>query len=415
MSQEYIFTSESVTEGHPDKIADQISDGVLDELLRLEYELIGVDPACKSEDVPDDVKRMRCACETILTTGTVFVCGEIRTEVYADVQSVVRNVVNDIGYNRAKYGFDAATCGVINAIHEQSPDIAIGVDNAKLNLDSTDLYDKIGAGDQGSVFGYACNETKNFMPITIDLSHRMSERLASVRKNEVVDYLRPDGKVQVSMKYVDGKPVAVDSVVLSTQHSSRIALGDLASDMTRLVIEPTLRDYGYELPSEDKLYINPTGRFVIGGPMGDTGLTGRKIIVDTYGGVARHGGGAYSGKDPTKVDRSASYIARKVAKNIVAAGLADKCEVQISYAIGVSSPVSVCVETFGTNKVDTLKIEKAVSEIFDLRPAAIIDSLNLWHPIYRLTTNYGHFGRELPEFEWEKCDKVDELKTACGL
>jgi S-adenosylmethionine synthetase len=415
MSQEYIFTSESVTEGHPDKIADQISDGVLDELIRLEYELEGADPTCDSKRVPDSVKNMRCACETIVTTGTVFVCGEIRTEAYADVQSIVRNVVNDIGYNRAKFGFDGATCGVINAIHEQSPDIASGVDDAKLSSNSNDFYDKIGAGDQGSVFGYACSETDTLMPMPIYLSHRMSERLSAIRKSGTVDYLRPDGKVQVSVKYNQGKPVSVDSVVLSTQHAETVEMQDLAADMKRLVIAPVLSDNGFEIPSEDHLYINPTGRFVIGGPMGDTGLTGRKIIVDTYGGIARHGGGAYSGKDPTKVDRSASYMARYVAKNIVAAKLAQKCEVQISYAIGVSHPVSVLVETFGTSIVDPVLIEQAVRGIFDLRPAAIIDALNLWHPIYRKTTNYGHFGRELPVFEWEKCNHIEDLRTACKL
>lgn len=413
MNDEFIFTSESVTEGHPDKIADQISDGVLDELINQEYKLAKVDPFCKRSDVPQNVKNLRCACETLVTTGTVFVCGEIRTESYVDVQSIVRNVVNDIGYNRAKYGFDGATCGVINAIHGQSEDIASGVDSALASRSSNDLYDKIGAGDQGSVFGYACEETSAYMPMPIYLSHRMSEKLSQVRKSGELDFLRPDGKVQVSVKYAGGKPIAIDSVVVSTQHSEAIELSELEKGIKAHVIEPTLSENSFDMPADEHLYINPTGRFVIGGPMGDTGLTGRKTIVDTYGGVARHGGGAYSGKDPTKVDRSASYMARKVAKNIVAAHLADRCEVQISYAIGVSHPVSILVDTFGTNHIDNKRIEKAISEIFDLRPAAIIDSLNLWHPIYRLTTNYGHFGRELSEFEWEKCDLVDELRRAC--
>ncbi len=415
MSRDYIFTSESVTEGHPDKIADQISDGVLDELIRLEYELAGVDQNCKCDEVAPCVRNLRCACETLVTTGTVFICGEIRTEAYVDVQSVVRNVVNEIGYNRAKFGFDGSTCGVINAIHEQSPEIAIGVDSALEYRKTSDVYDKIGAGDQGSVFGYACNETEVGLPMPIYLSHRISEKLSEVRKSGTLDYLRPDGKVQVSVKYVDDKPALIDAVVLSTQHSENIELEELTSDVKKLVIEPVLRECTFEMPDDDHLYINPTGRFVIGGPMGDTGLTGRKIIVDTYGGVSRHGGGAFSGKDPTKVDRSASYMARKVAKNVVFAGLAEKCEVQISYAIGVSHPVSVFVDTFDTNVVDTARIEKSISEIFDLRPAAIIDALDLWHPIYRKTTNYGHFGRELDEFNWEKCDKVEALRAACGL
>lgn len=414
MRENYIFTSESVTEGHPDKISDSIADGILDAILIREYELEGANPFCDSSDVPPSIRNVRTAVETLCTTGTVFVCGEVRCEAYIDVQKIVRDVVDKIGYNRAKYGFDSATCGVINAIHEQSLDIATGVDDAKLSQDSDDVLDKIGAGDQGSVFGYACNETSVFMPMTIYLAHRLSEKLTDVRKSGELDYLRPDGKTQVSIKYEGGKPVGIDNIVLSAQHAESVDIARLRHDIVEHVISPTLCECGYELPSEEKIYINPTGRFVIGGPMGDTGVTGRKIIVDTYGGVARHGGGAFSGKDPTKVDRSASYMARKVAKNVVAAGLADKCEVQISYAIGVSHPVSVSVDTFGTNKVDEAKINRAIVEVFDLRPAAIIESLNLWHPIYSKTTNYGHFGRELPEFEWEKTDKIDDLKTACG-
>ena len=415
MRDNFIFTSESVTEGHPDKISDSIADGILDAILLREYELAGANPFCERSEVPASIKNVRTAVETLCTTGTVFVCGEVRCEAYIDVQKIVRDVVDRIGYNRAKFGFDSATCGVINAIHEQSADIATGVDDAKLSQGSDDVLDKIGAGDQGSVFGYACSETSTLMPMTIYLAHRLSEKLTEVRKSGTLDYLRPDGKTQVSVKYEGGKPVCIDNIVLSSQHSESVDIARLRNDIVEYVIKPVLAENNYELPLQEKIYINPTGRFVIGGPMGDTGVTGRKIIVDTYGGVGRHGGGAFSGKDPTKVDRSASYMARKVAKNVVAAGLAEACEVQISYAIGVSHPVSVSVDTFGTNKVDESKISSAITEVFDLRPAAIIEALNLWHPIYSKTTNYGHFGRELPEFEWEKTDKVEDLKTACGL
>lgn len=417
-SNSFLFTSESVTEGHPDKICDQISDAILDAIFEKEAQL-QAEGYVSTSGAAADVNEVRCACETLVTTGTVVVTGEIRTQGYVDVPAIVRDVVNDIGYNRAKFGFDASTCGVLNSIHEQSPDIAQGVDESFEIQHGAgepgDGYDTTGAGDQGMVFGYAVNETKTLMPMPIYLAHRLSERLTEVRKTGVLDYLRPDGKTQVSVRYEDGAPVAVEKVVVSTQHSEDVDPEKLRADIIREVIEHTFDKEGVVLADDAEIFINPTGRFVIGGPMGDAGLTGRKIIVDSYGGMGRHGGGAFSGKDPTKVDRSAAYAARWVAKNVVAAGLADRCEVQIAYAIGVAEPVSIMVETFGTNHVDEKDIESAISEVFDLRPAAIIDKLDLRRPIYRLTSNYGHFGRELPEFSWEKTDKVDALRSACGM
>ncbi len=414
----YVFTSESVTEGHPDKICDQISDAILDAILSKEIALAEEGYIAPSGQ-PADPTQLRCACETLVTTGMVVVAGEIRTQSYVDVQEIVRGVLSDIGYDRAKYGFDASTCGVMNAIHEQSPDIAQGVDEsweAQHGADvEADPYESVGAGDQGMMFGYACNETSTLMPMPIYLAHRLSERLTEVRKNKTLPYLRPDGKTQVSVRYENGVPAAVETVVVSTQHSEDIDNDTLRRDVVEQVIKPVMEAEGVVLDENAGIHINPTGRFVVGGPMGDTGLTGRKIIVDTYGGMGRHGGGAFSGKDCTKVDRSGAYAARWVAKNVVAAGLADRCEVQIAYAIGMAHPVSVLVETFGTNKVAIEDIERAVEEIFDLRPGAIIDALDLRRPIYRLTSNYGHFGRELPEFTWERTDRADALRAACGL
>lgn len=417
-SNSFIFTSESVTEGHPDKICDQISDAILDAIFEKEAALQAAGYVSSSGAVAD-VNEVRCACETLVTTGTVVVTGEIRTQGYVDVPAIVRDVVNDIGYNRAKFGFDASTCGVLNSIHEQSPDIAQGVDKSferqHGEASAADEYESTGAGDQGMVFGFAVNETKTLMPMPIYLAHRLSERLTEVRKSGILDYLRPDGKTQVSVRYENGVPVSVEKVVVSTQHSEDVDPERLRADIIKEVIEYTFDKEGITLADDAEIFINPTGRFVIGGPMGDAGLTGRKIIVDSYGGMGRHGGGAFSGKDPTKVDRSAAYAARWVAKNVVAAGLADKCEVQIAYAIGVAEPVSIMVETFGTNHVNEKDIEEAIAKVFDLRPAAIIDNLDLRRPIYRLTSNYGHFGRELPEFSWEKTDKVDALRDACGM
>ena len=414
----YVFTSESVTEGHPDKICDQISDAILDAILSKEIALAEEGYVAPSGQ-PADPTQLRCACETLVTTGMVVVAGEIRTQAYVDVQEIVRGVLSDIGYDRAKYGFDASTCGVMNAIHEQSPDIAQGVDEsweAQHGADvQADPYESVGAGDQGMMFGYACNETSTLMPMPIYLAHRLSERLTEVRKNKTLPYLRPDGKTQVSVRYEDGVPAAVETVVVSTQHSEEIDNDTLRRDIVEQVIKPVMAAEGVALDANAGIHINPTGRFVVGGPMGDAGLTGRKIIVDTYGGMGRHGGGAFSGKDCTKVDRSGAYAARWVAKNVVAAGLADRCEVQIAYAIGMAHPVSVLVETFGTNKVAIEDIERAVETVFDLRPGAIIDELDLRRPIYRLTSNYGHFGRELPEFTWERTDRADALRAACGL
>ena len=413
----YLFTSESVTEGHPDKICDQISDAILDAILAKEIAL-AEEGYIAPDGNPADPAKMRCACETLVTTGTVFVTGEIRTQAYVDVQSIARDVVCSIGYDRAKYGFDCDTCGVLNAIHDQSPDIAQGVDEsyeAQHGQAGDDPYEKIGAGDQGMMFGYACDETSTLMPMPIYLAQRMSEQLAKVRKNGTMPYLRPDGKTQVSVRYVDDKPVNVEKVVVSTQHSEDIDAERLRAEIEANVIRPVLAREGVELAPDAGIHINPTGRFVIGGPMGDCGLTGRKIIVDTYGGMGRHGGGAFSGKDCTKVDRSAAYAARWVAKNVVAAGLAHRCEVQVAYAIGMAQPVSIMVDTFGTESVPVADIERAVSEVFDLRPGAIIDELNLRRPIYRKTAAYGHFGRELPEFTWEANDRADALRKACGL
>ena len=374
---EYLFTSESVTEGHPDKIADQISDAVLDAIIRQ-------DPTG------------RVACETLLTTGLVVVAGEITTNCYVDIPRVARDTIREIGYTRAKYGFDYETCGVIAAIDEQSSDIAMGVDN-------------LGAGDQGLMFGYACNETPELMPLPIMLAHKLVMRLSERRRTGAVDYLRPDGKSQVSVRYVDGKPVSVETVVISTQHAQDATAERIRKDMIEQVILPTIP---VELIDQKRctFHINPTGRFVTGGPMGDTGLTGRKIIVDTYGGSCPHGGGAFSGKDPTKVDRSACYMARHVAKNIVAAGLADRAQVQVAYAIGVADPVSIMVETFGTGKVPNSRLEELIRRHFDFTPAGIIKYLNLRRPIYKKTAAYGHFGRTDPDFSWERTDRVKDLR-----
>ena len=385
-----LFTSESVTEGHPDKICDQISDAILDEMLRQ-------DPMS------------RVACETTCTTGLVMVLGEITTSAYADIPTIVRETVREIGYDRAKYGFDCDTCAVLNSIHEQSADIAMGVDRALESRDQEDKFD-IGAGDQGLMFGYACNETPEFMPFPISAAHKLARRLTEVRKNGTMPYLRPDGKTQVTVEYEDDKPVRIDTIVVSSQHDPDVSLEQIRADVIehviRPIIDPALMDEG------TIIHVNPTGRFVIGGPHGDSGLTGRKIIVDTYGGYSRHGGGAFSGKDPTKVDRSASYMARYIAKNIVAAGLADKCEVQLAYAIGVARPVSVLVDTFGTAKIDENKIADYVAENVDLRPAAIIDRFDLRRPIYRQLAAYGHMGREDLQAPWEALDLVDEMQKA---
>jgi len=407
--REYLFTSESVTEGHPDKICDQISDAILDAILAREIEL--------GPDERGDVNDARIACETFITTGLVVVGGEIRTRAYVDVQTIVRKTIEEIGYNRAKFGFDSNTCGVMSTIHEQSADIAQGVDESfeVQNGKGCDPIDLVGAGDQGMMFGYACNETSQLMPMPIYLAHRLAERLTAVRKGGVLDYLRPDGKTQVSVRYVDGKPVAVEKILISTQHADGVDInGLLRPDLIEHVIRPVFELEGLDYAAAD-IYINPTGRFVIGGPMGDTGLTGRKIIVDTYGGMGRHGGGAFSGKDCTKVDRSAAYAARWVAKNVVAAGLADRCEIQLAYAIGVAHPLSIMVETFGTEKVRVGAIEEAVKKTFDLRPGAIIRDLDLRRPIYRKTAAYGHFGRNDKDFTWERTDRAEALAEAAGL
>ncbi|RDB70235.1 methionine adenosyltransferase [Eggerthella sinensis] len=414
----YLFTSESVTEGHPDKVCDQISDAVLDAILAKEIELAAAGYVAPGGQAADPAQ-VRCACETLATTGMVMVTGEIRTQAYVDVPAIVREVLSDIGYDRAKYGFDCDTCGVLNAIHEQSPDIAQGVDEsweAQHGLaGDDDPYERIGAGDQGMMFGYACDETPTLMPLPIYLSHRLAERLAEVRKDGTLPYLRPDGKTQVSVRYEGGRPVRVEKVVVSTQHAESVGHDELYAAVVDQVVMPVLAREGVALSPDAEIYVNPTGRFVIGGPMGDAGLTGRKIIVDTYGGMGRHGGGAFSGKDCTKVDRSGAYAARWVAKNVVAAGLAARCEVQLAYAIGMARPVSVMIDTFGTNAVPEADIMAAVEGAFDLRPGAIIDALDLRRPIYRKTAAYGHFGRELPEFTWERTDKADALRKACGL
>ena len=388
-----LFTSDSVTEGHPDKICDQISDAILDEILK-------EDPMA------------RVACETTCTTGIISIMGEITTSCYVDFPKVARQVVLDIGYDRAKYGFDGTTCAVVTAIDEQSPDIAQGVNDGYENREQggNDNENSTGAGDQGMMFGYACDETPEFMPMPISLAHKMAKKLTQVRKDGILDYLRPDGKTQVTVEYDDDKPVRVDAVVVSSQHSPDVDIQKLREDIKREVILTTVPA---ELIDENtKFYINPTGRFVVGGPNGDSGLTGRKLIVDTYGGYARHGGGAFSGKDPTKVDRSAAYASRWVAKNVVAAGLAKKCEVQLAYAIGVAHPVSIMVDTFGTATVDEDKIEQAIEKVFDLRPHAIIKQLDLRKPIYKNLAAYGHMGREDLGVSWEKLDKVEELKAA---
>lgn len=391
-----LFTSESVTEGHPDKIADQISDAVLDQI-------ISQDP------------NARVACETLVTTGLVFVAGEITTNCYVDIPKLVRETIRNIGYTRAKYGFDCDTCSVITSIDEQSPDIAMGVDKALESREGvTDgEIDAIGAGDQGMMFGFATDETPELMPMPIALAHRLARRLSQARKSRELPYLRPDGKVQVTIEYDDLKPVRLDTVVVSTQHHPRVTLDNIRADIIEKVIKPVVP--AEFIDDSTRFFINPTGRFVIGGPQGDTGLTGRKIIVDTYGGMARHGGGAFSGKDPTKVDRSASYAARYVAKNIVAAGLASRCEVQLAYAIGVAQPVSVMVDTFCTGKVNEEVLVELVRKHFDLRPAGIIKTLDLRRPIYLGTASYGHFGRTDLDLPWEKTDKADLLKKDAGL
>ena len=392
MLERKLFTSESVSEGHPDKVADQISDAILDAILAKDPEA-------------------RVACETSVTTGLVLVFGEITTTAYVDIQKVVRETIKGIGYTRAKYGFDGDTCAVMVAIDEQSPDIAQGVDASFEKRESNEEKEDLGAGDQGLMFGFAINETPELMPLPIALSHRITEKLAELRKNETLDYLRPDAKSQVTVEYDEaGKPVRVDTIVVSTQHDEHVTLETIIKDVKSLVINEVIPSD--LLDDKTKYFINPTGRFVIGGPQGDSGLTGRKIIVDTYGGYSRHGGGAFSGKDATKVDRSASYAARYIAKNIVAAGLAKKAEVQLAYAIGVANPVSVRVDTFGTATVAERKLESAVRDLFDLRPAGIIQMLDLKRPIYRQTAAYGHMGRTDVDLPWEKLDKVDALKAA---
>lgn len=388
----FLFTSESVTEGHPDKICDQISDAVLDNIY-------AHDP------------QARVACETTVTTGQVLVMGEISSTYKPDVAKIARKVVCDIGYDDGAKGFDGNTCAVLVALDEQSPDIAMGVDKSlELKDGEEDIYNLNGAGDQGMMFGFACDETKEFMPLPISLAHKLTKKLTEVRKNGTLDYLRADGKSQVTVQYDEnGKPESVTAVVVSSQHSADVELSKIREDITKYVIEPTIP--AELMTAETKIYVNPTGRFVTGGPQGDSGLTGRKIIVDTYGGYSRHGGGAFSGKDPTKVDRSAAYAARYVAKNIVAAGLASKCEIQLAYAIGVAKPVSIMVDTFGTGKIADDKISEIVSKVFDLRPAAIIDTLKLRAPIYRQLAAYGHVGREDLDVQWEKTDKVDAIKA----
>ncbi|MCZ7408647.1 methionine adenosyltransferase [Parvimonas micra] len=385
-----LFTSESVTEGHPDKICDQVSDAILDEILK-------VDPIA------------RVACETLTTTGIIVVVGEITTSQYVDIQSIVRNVLKEIGYTRAKFGFDASTCSVVTSINEQSRDIALGVDSAlEYKNGNEDKYNSVGAGDQGMMFGYACTETDEFMPLPITLAHKLSKRLSYVRKNDILGYLRPDGKSQVTVEYIDGVPSRIEAIVVSTQHSPSVKLEQIQKDIKEFVIDEVIPEY--LIDENTKIYVNPTGRFEIGGPMGDSGLTGRKLIVDTYGGFGRHGGGAFSGKDPTKVDRSATYMARYIAKNIVASGICEKLEIGISYAIGVAKPLSIYVDTFGTGKISDDRIIEIINKVFDLRPAAIIDILDLRRPIYRQIAAYGHFGRNDLDLPWEKLDKIEDIK-----
>jgi S-adenosylmethionine synthetase len=401
VSSSFLFTSESVTEGHPDKIADQISDAVLDAIFA-------------------DDPYGRVACETLVTTGLIVVAGEITTSTYVDIPTIARDTVRDVGYTRAKYGFDCDTCGVIVAVHEQSPDISQGVSQSletRTDVNDDDTCDIQGAGDQGMMFGYACNETPEFMPMPIALAHRLSKRMSEVRKAEVLPYLRPDGKSQVTVRYEDGRPVEIVKIILATQHADHIDVDTLIKpDLLEHVVEPIVPKNMYDAADLEKMtVVNATGKFVIGGPMGDAGVTGRKIIVDTYGGMARHGGGAFSGKDPSKVDRSGAYAARYVAKNIVAAGLADRCEIEVAYAIGVAHPVSVMVDCHGTEKVDQQLIQELALKHFDLRPAAIIRDLDLRRPIYRKTAAYGHFGRADHDFTWERTDKAEVLRREAGL
>lgn len=386
MAKKTLYTSESVTEGHPDKVADQISDAILDKIFEKD-------------------KFARVACETMVTTGLAMVAGEITTDCYVDIPKVVRNTIKEIGYTSAEYGFDYLTCAVVTSIDEQSPDIAIGV----LPTDTKEQ----GAGDQGMMYGLACTETPELMPMPIRYAHMLTEKLAAARRERELTYLRPDGKTQITVEYLDGVPKRVDAVVVSTQHDPDVSTEQIRADVIERIIKPVIPSKW--LDANTKYYVNPTGRFVIGGPQADCGLTGRKIIVDTYGGMGRHGGGCFSGKDPSKVDRSASYMMRHIAKNIVAAGIADRCELQVSYAIGIARPISINVNTFGTGKVENEKIEEIIRDRFDLRPAAIIDYLQLRRPIFKKTAAYGHFGRELPEFTWEKTDRADELRKAAGL
>ncbi|MDD3640654.1 MAG: methionine adenosyltransferase [Atribacterota bacterium] len=394
MKNNYLFTSESVTEGHPDKIADQISDAILDDLYRQD-------------------KESRVAVETLVSTGLVLVAGQISTNGYADITKVVRDTIREIGYTRAKYGFDCDTCAVLTSIEEQSPDIALGVNCAweireEKSVPEKDRIASTGAGDQGMMFGYACRETPELMPMPISLAHKLTSKLAYVRKKKIIPYLRPDGKSQVTVQYLDGKPQRIEAIVIAAQHHPNVKLEIIRDDIIENVIKEVIPEQ--YIDKNTKYYINSTGRFVVGGPQADTGLTGRKIIVDTYGGVGSHGGGCFSGKDPTKVDRSGSYIARYIAKNIVAAGIAEKCEIEIAYAIGVANPISIMVDTFNTGKIPQPQIIDIIKRHFDLRPAAIIETLKLRRPIYKQTAAYGHFGREIEDFTWEKLDKVDDLK-----
>jgi S-adenosylmethionine synthetase len=410
----YVFTSESVTEGHPDKVCDQISDAILDTILIREAELAKAGYASPTGERAN-VNQARAACETLVTKGLVILAGEIRTQAYVDIEHVVRDVIEDIGYTDPESGFHCNSVGIVNAIHEQSSDIARGVDESfevQHDGETADPYELIGAGDQGMVFGYACDETPTLMPMPIFLAHRLSERLTAARKENILPFLRPDGKTQVSVRYENGQPTAVEKILISTQHAADI---DVESQLKPALIEQVIIPVfeRWQIPwNHDEVYVNPTGRFVIGGPTGDTGVTGRKIIVDTYGGKGRHGGGCFSGKDATKVDRSGAYAARWVAKNIVAAGLAKRCEVQVAYGIGMAKPLSLMIDTFGTATIDEAHISRAVQKVFDLRPGAIINALDLRRPIYRLTANYGHFGRELAEFTWERTDQIEALKQA---